>query len=156
MNTKLTTLVLAALLWAATASPSLAVTITWSPVGNVGNSADTTVMNDGTSGYGSVPYAYNIGTYDVTNSQYVEFLNTKDPSGDTTTLGLYNTNMSNATSGGITTMRRSQWQQVQRSFPGRATIPVNFVTLVRRDPLRQLAEQRPGQQAIRRTGPTRC
>jgi formylglycine-generating enzyme required for sulfatase activity len=34
-------------------------------------------MGDGTTGYGSVPYAYNIGTYEVTNAQYTEFLNAK-------------------------------------------------------------------------------
>ena len=47
------------------------VTIAWSPVGNPGNTADTT-------GFGAVSYAYNIGTYDVTNSQYVAFLNSID------------------------------------------------------------------------------
>jgi hypothetical protein len=41
-----------------------AVTVQWSPVGNPGNAADTTLR-------GAVGYAYNIGTYDVTNSQYV-------------------------------------------------------------------------------------
>src|SRR5690606_22705490 len=37
-------------------------------VGNAGNAADTT-------GYGSVAYEYRMGTYEVTNAQYVEFLN---------------------------------------------------------------------------------
>jgi formylglycine-generating enzyme required for sulfatase activity len=80
--------------------PASAVTIAWSPVGNPNNPADTTVMEDGTTGYGSVPNAYNIGTYDVTNSQYVEFLNSNDPSG-ANSLGLYNGNMSNDPFGGI-------------------------------------------------------
>ena len=61
------------------------------PVGDVGNLADTQVMNDGTSGYGRVNYAYSIGKYDVTAAQYTEFLNavasTSDP------YGLYNPNM---------------------------------------------------------------
>jgi formylglycine-generating enzyme len=70
-----------------------AVTIQWSPVGNPGNA------NDGT-GFGSVPYVYNIGTKDVTVSQYVEFLNAKDANG-ANTLGLYNTFMSDANDGGI-------------------------------------------------------
>lgn len=52
-----------------------AVTISTVPVGNAGNPADTEVMSDGTSGYGSVSYLYRIGTTEVTNSQYVEFLN---------------------------------------------------------------------------------
>ncbi len=62
------------------------VTMAWSPVGNPGNAADST-------GYGAVNYSYNIGTYDVTASQYVAFLNSNDPTG-ANTLGLYNTGMS--------------------------------------------------------------
>jgi formylglycine-generating enzyme required for sulfatase activity len=45
-------------------------------VGDPGNAADTAVMvRDGTSGYGSVPYVYQIGTYQVTAGQYCAFLN---------------------------------------------------------------------------------
>jgi sulfatase modifying factor 1 len=76
------------------------VTMAWSYVGNPSNPADTTVEIDGTSGYGSVPYAYNIGTYDVTNSQYVAFLNSNDPTG-ANTLGLYTIFMSDPIFGGI-------------------------------------------------------
>ena len=47
-----------------------------------------------------MPYVYNIGTKDVTASQYVEFLNAKD-TGGANTLFLYNGNMSNPTYGGI-------------------------------------------------------
>jgi formylglycine-generating enzyme len=63
--------------------PALAVTIAWSPVGNPGDAADPA------TGFGAVSYSYNISTYDVTNSQYVEFLNSKDPTG-ANVLGLYN------------------------------------------------------------------
>jgi formylglycine-generating enzyme required for sulfatase activity len=45
-----------------------AVTIEMVTVGDAGNSADTT-------GYGAVPYEYQIGKYEVTIGQYVEFLN---------------------------------------------------------------------------------
>ena len=38
------------------------------PVGNVANATDTT-------GYGSVPYMYDIGKYEVTAGQYTAFLN---------------------------------------------------------------------------------
>jgi hypothetical protein len=69
-----------------------AVTIQWSPVGNGGNANDPATGNL----YGGVGYNYNIGTYDVTNSQYAEFLNTKDPSG-ANTLGLWNSGMADAT-----------------------------------------------------------
>ena len=54
-------------------------------VGDAGNANDT-------SGLGGVSYNYYIGTYDVTNDQYVEFLNAVDPTG-ANALGLYNTNM---------------------------------------------------------------
>ncbi len=71
---------------------ALGVTINTVPVGSAGNANDTT-------GFGSVAYGYRIGTYEVTNSQYVEFLNTKAKSDP---LGLYNTNMGSDARGGIT------------------------------------------------------
>jgi sulfatase modifying factor 1 len=46
-----------------------AITVDTVPVGNPGNAPDPT------TGYGSVPYTYNIGTYDVTIGQYAAFLN---------------------------------------------------------------------------------
>jgi autotransporter-associated beta strand protein len=71
-----------------------AVTIPWVPVGNPGNA------NDPLTGgfYGGVPYNYSIDKYDVTNSQYAEFLNTKDATG-ANTLGLWNSSMANAYGG---------------------------------------------------------
>ena len=42
-------------------------------IGNAGNNLDTTVMNDGTSGYGAVGYEYRIGKYEVTNTQWDQF-----------------------------------------------------------------------------------
>jgi formylglycine-generating enzyme len=68
------------------------ITMAWTPVGNPGNAADS-------NGYGAVGYSYNIGTYDVTVGQYVEFLNAKDATG-ANTLGIYNANMSDTTFGG--------------------------------------------------------
>jgi formylglycine-generating enzyme required for sulfatase activity len=41
-------------------------------VGNPGNAADTRYDSNG---FGSVPYKYRMGTYDVTSGQYTEFLN---------------------------------------------------------------------------------
>ena len=65
-------------------SPALAVvSMVYVPIGNAGNAGDTT-------GYGSVGYAYNIGKYEVTNAQYVEFLNAK---GSSNTYGIYNSYM---------------------------------------------------------------
>ena len=40
-----------------------AVNIDWVTVGDPCNTADTEVMNDGTTGYGSVSYVYRIGKY---------------------------------------------------------------------------------------------
>ena len=98
------------------------------PVGNPGNAPDTNVMiGDGTSGYGSVPYMYNIGKFDVTAGQYCEFLNKVAA---TDAYGLYNTNMDTAadihgcnikrsgSSGGYTYRVDSNW----------ANRPVNYVS----------------------------
>jgi formylglycine-generating enzyme len=73
---------------------AMAVNIEMVPVGNPGNAPDTQVMTDGTTGYGSVGYNYQIGKYEVTTGQYIEFLNAvakADPN------GLYNTNMAEDT-----------------------------------------------------------
>jgi formylglycine-generating enzyme required for sulfatase activity len=61
-------------------------------VGNPGNAADTTVMHDGTTGYGAVPNTYQMGKYDVTVGQYCQFLNAMAKTADP--YGLYNFNMS--------------------------------------------------------------
>jgi autotransporter-associated beta strand protein len=76
------------------------VTFDWATVGDPGNAADTLVMNkgpaaDSTTGYGSVGYTYQISKYDVTNSQYTQFLNAVDPAASNT-LRVYNTKMSDA------------------------------------------------------------
>ena len=84
-------------------------------------------MNDGTSGYGSVGYSYRIGTYDVTNSQYAEFLNTKDPTG-ANTLGLWNSNMANATFGGISFNAGNLPGSRYTLISGAQNHPVNDVT----------------------------
>jgi formylglycine-generating enzyme required for sulfatase activity len=52
-----------------------AVTIDWVHVGNAGNAADPL------TGFGDVSHSYQISKYEVTNRQYVEFLNSNDPSG---------------------------------------------------------------------------
>jgi sulfatase modifying factor 1 len=67
--------------------PASAVTIDTVPVGNAGNVADATVMNDGTKGYGSVAYNYRIGTTEVTVGQYTALLNAVAA---TDTYALYN------------------------------------------------------------------
>jgi formylglycine-generating enzyme len=100
-----------------------AVTMNWSLVGNPGN------LNDPTTGsrYGAVGYSYNIGTYDVTNSQYVEFLNTKDPSG-ANTLGLFDQAMSDFFYGGIRFNASNANGNKYSVFGGNGNHPVNYVS----------------------------
>jgi formylglycine-generating enzyme len=104
-----------------------AVTIAWTPVGNPGNAADTVVMNDGTTGYGSVPYSFNIGTYDVTNSQYVAFLNSNDRTG-ADPLGLYNSFMSSTPYGSINYNSVAANGSKYSVISGDGNHPVNYVS----------------------------
>ena len=68
-------------------TPAFAVvSMSWTSIGDVNNAADPS------TGYGSVDHAYNIGTYDVTNAQYVDFLNAKGASNSN---GIYNGTMGN-------------------------------------------------------------
>jgi formylglycine-generating enzyme required for sulfatase activity len=64
-----------------------AVTMAWTPIGNPGNACDRQAV---TVCYGTVGYSYSIGTYEVTNAQYAEFLNAKAKSDP---LGLYHVDM---------------------------------------------------------------
>lgn len=53
---------------------AVAVEIEWVSVGDAGNPPDK-------SGYGAVPYEFEIGKFEVTVAQYLEFLNTVDADG---------------------------------------------------------------------------
>lgn len=75
------------------AAPSHAVTFDWATIGNLGNAADPE------TDYGSVSYTYRISKHEVTNAQYVAFLNAV-AANDTN--GLYDTIMSFSSRGGIT------------------------------------------------------
>ena len=76
---------LAVLVSVSLVTPALAVvSIDYAFVGNANNAADPL------TGYGSVDHANNIGTYEVTNSQYAEFLNAK---GSSNNYGVYRSNM---------------------------------------------------------------
>ena len=105
------------------AADAQAVVIQWSPVGNAGNSNDSATGNL----YGGVGYNYNIGTYDVTNSQYVEFLNAKDPTG-LSPLHLYDFGMSDPTYGGITYTSGAASGSKYSVMSGHGNHPVNWVT----------------------------
>ncbi len=106
--------------------PASAVTINTVPVGNPGNTADTEVMiQDGTTGYGSVSYNYRIGTHEVTNSQYAEFLNAKAASDP---LALYSPFMGNVSDIGGITRSGSSPSFTYATIAGRGDKPVNHVT----------------------------
>ncbi len=108
------------LLCVAICPAALAVTIDWVRVGNAGNANDS-------SGYGAVSYSYSIGAYEVTNSQYVEFLNAKDPDG-TSPLELYNSDMSYPFYGGIAYNSLAASGSKYSVVSGDGNHPVNFVT----------------------------
>jgi formylglycine-generating enzyme required for sulfatase activity len=75
-----------------------AITIATVPIGNPGNPADTRFQPPGEPVFGAVNYSFRIGTTEVTNTQYVAFLNSvaaSDP------YGLYNAEMGSETFGGI-------------------------------------------------------
>ncbi|QEG35111.1 formylglycine-generating enzyme family protein [Bythopirellula goksoeyrii] len=65
----------------------------WVTVGNPGNQSDST-------GFGDVTYTYRISKYEVTNTQYTNFLNSVDSNGENL-LALYNPNMTTEGAGGI-------------------------------------------------------
>jgi sulfatase modifying factor 1 len=97
--------------------------VAWSPVGNPGNAPDPA------TGFGAVDYSYNIGTYDVTNSQYVAFLNSNVPGGETADpLVLYNSNMSNGTYGGTTYNSGAASGSKYSVMGSNGQNPVNYVT----------------------------
>lgn len=87
------------------------------PVGNSGNAADPL------TGFGSVAYAYNIGTTEVTNAQYAAFLNAVAA---TDSSSLYNTKMANSF-GGIT-RAGSPGSYTYSTVSGRENAPVNYVS----------------------------
>ena len=123
MNRTIASLVLFCAISPVTLQPASAVTIAWSPVGNPGNAADPATG----SVYGAVGYSYYIGTYDVTNSQYVEFLNAKDPTG-TSPLQLYNSDMSSAPYGGINYNSGAANGSKYSVISGDGNHPVNYAT----------------------------
>ncbi|MEI8375382.1 MAG: SUMF1/EgtB/PvdO family nonheme iron enzyme [Planctomycetota bacterium] len=103
------------------------ITIDMVPVGNVNNTADTRVMNDSTTGYGSVSYNYSIGKYEVTNAQYTAFLNAADPTGANAN-GIYNSSMGTDPRSGIT---YSSGEAPGAKYTTRANMdnkPVNWVS----------------------------
>jgi formylglycine-generating enzyme required for sulfatase activity len=92
-----------------------AVTMDWTSIGHPGNAPG--------SWGGAVSYVYSIGTYEVTNAQYVEFLNAKAASDP---LGLYDAGMGSG-HGGIT-RTGVLGSYTYSAIAGRADMSVNFVS----------------------------
>jgi formylglycine-generating enzyme required for sulfatase activity len=99
-------------------SAAEAVTIDWAVVGGPGNPCDSQIWNCP----GAVSTVYRIAKHEVTNGQYVEFLNAKAASDP---LGLYSTEM--GIHGGIQ-RNGSAGSYTYSSTPGREAMPVNFVS----------------------------
>lgn len=120
-------LALASLAGAALAAP-LPVTIDYGTVGNPGNPA----LTSGTFGArGSVSEVFKMAKYETSNSDYVKFLNTVDPSGSGTSnpLGIYNSLMtSDTTNGGIIINGTAAAGSRYEVRPGFALKPVTFVS----------------------------
>lgn len=105
------------------ALPASAVTLEWVPVGDPGNAPDD-AANCLYDGCGAVPYEYRIAKHEVTNAQYVEFLNAKaatDPH------GLFSPLMQSEEHGGIT-RSGDPGSYIYAPKPGFANKPVNYVT----------------------------
>jgi formylglycine-generating enzyme required for sulfatase activity len=111
----------AALGWAPAAS---AVTIDWTPVGDPGNACETQ-FSDGC--FGAVGYRYNIGTYEVTNAQYAEFLNAVAAAGQSDPNALYNAADMGSGSGGITRTAVGP-DYHYAAIPSREDMPVDYVS----------------------------
>lgn len=96
-------------------------------VGNPGNPPDMRYLSadHNLDGVGAVNYEYRIGKYEVTNAQYVEFLNSVDPMGGNT-FAIYNGGMS-AWVGGIDFSASSSEGEKYTVKPGRGNQPVSGV-----------------------------
>lgn len=102
------------------ASSASAVTMDWTPVGSPGNACDPQFQGC----FGTVGYTYSIGTYEVTNAQYTEFLNAKAAAADP--LALYSASMGSG-AGGIT-RTGAPGSYSYSAISGRGDMPVNFVS----------------------------
>jgi formylglycine-generating enzyme required for sulfatase activity len=112
----------------ALAPAASAVEIDWTFVGDPGNPCENQSDIYGDGCYGTVDYHYNIGTYEVTNAQYAEFLNAKAA---TDSLELYNANMGdpNPYSFGGITRSGVPGSYSYSAIAGRENMPVNWVSL---------------------------
>ena len=113
-----------ALALSATLQKAQAATIDMVTVGNPGNAGDVQSQRHVSA---RSRYNYRIGKYEVTNAQYVEFLNGVDPTG-ANTLALYNSSMSSDARGGINFNGGAANGSKYEIKPGRDNNPVVFVS----------------------------
>jgi len=114
----------------AQAAPGPGTRIDWVTIGAPHNPADTRVMGDGTSGYGSVPYTYRISRFDVTNAQYAEFLNAKARVSDPYLLYVPTMDHAQGLRTGTGIVRSGPAGDYHYApAPGRARRPVDYVTI---------------------------
>jgi formylglycine-generating enzyme required for sulfatase activity len=97
----------------------------WTPIGNPGNACDPQATRRFPGCFGSVSYTYSIGTYEVTNAQYAEFLNAKAA---TDPFRLYETNMGDPASRGGIRRGGSPGSYTYHAIAGREDMPVNSVS----------------------------
>ena len=105
-------------------SRAFGVSVDWVLVGSPGNIADAPASNCYAAGCGSVGYEYFIAKYEITNDQYVEFLDAKaaaDP------LGLYAVEMGMSVYGGIL-RAGAPGSYTYSAKIGMGRRPVNFVS----------------------------
>jgi formylglycine-generating enzyme required for sulfatase activity len=107
------------------ASSASAVTMAWTPIGDPGNAYDPAGDCASYWSCGGVSYSYSIGTYEVTNSQYVEFLNSKAASDP---LMLYDTYMAYPSLQGGITRSGVSGAFTYSTINGRANMPVSYVS----------------------------
>jgi formylglycine-generating enzyme len=98
-----------------------AVTIETVPIRGQGNSPYLPP-----DGIGDVNYKYRIGTFEVTTSQYVEFLNTVDPAA-ANPLGLFDSNMQSNGRGHIARNLAAPLGSRYAAKAGRSNHPVNYI-----------------------------
>lgn len=121
-NTSIASLVLFLLIIPA---QSYSLNVNWVEIGDPGNAVDSG------NGYGKVDYTYQISQYEITNTQYAEFLNSVAA---TDTYELYHTSMANdSISGGITRSGSSgsYTYMVNTGFENKPVTYVNWYDAIR-------------------------
>lgn len=122
-----------AMFWAATwsaffiflfpVSAGAEITFEWATVGHAGNGPDPFTG----ARFGNVSYAYRIATTEVSNAQYVAFLNAVDPAGGNPN-AVYHSNMGVNPRGGIAFDPGAASGDKYAPRPHMADKPVNFIS----------------------------